>query len=64
MILIFVWFDIEVMTDVPLDPHPISPTRIAELAFEPNAVAGLINVIAEIAAVLCIKFLLFIFYLY
>jgi hypothetical protein len=58
--LIFVWFDIDVITDVPLAPHPISPILIAELAFEPNAVAGLINVIAEIAAVFCRKSLLFI----
>jgi hypothetical protein len=50
----------EVITAVPLDPHPISPIRIAELAFDPKAVAGLINVTAEIAAVLCKKSLLFI----
>ena len=60
IILILVWFDIEVMTDVPLDPHPISPILIAELAFVPNAVAGLIIVTAEIAAVFCRKSLLFI----
>jgi hypothetical protein len=50
----------ELITDVPLDPHPMSPIRIAELAFDPNAVAGLIIVTADIAAVLCKKSLLFI----
>ena len=50
----------EVITDVPLEPHPISPIRIAEFAFDPNAVAGLIIVTADIAAVLCMKSLLFI----
>jgi hypothetical protein len=60
IILILVWFDMEVITEVPLDPHPMSPIRIAELAFDPKAVAGLINVTAEIAAVFCKKSLLFI----
>jgi hypothetical protein len=60
MMLILVWFDMDVITDVPLPPHPISPILIAELAFDPNAVAGLINVTAENAAVVCRKFLLFI----
>ena len=60
IILILVWFDMEVITDVPLNPHPISPIRIAELAFDPKAVEGLIIVKADIAAVFCKKSLLFI----
>jgi len=50
----------EVITDVPLPPQPMSPILMAELAFDPNAADGLIKVKAEIAAVLCRKSLLFI----
>lgn len=58
--LILVLFDIEVITFVPLPPHPIIPMRIAEFAFDPNAAEGLNIVIAESAAVLCKNSLLFI----
>lgn len=60
MILIFVFLEMEVITAGPLEPQPIMPILIAELAFDPNAVDGLINVIAETAAVFCKKSLLFI----
>jgi len=49
-ILILVFLDIEVITEVPLLPQPIIPTCIAELALEPKTVAGLKMVMAEIAA--------------
>jgi len=40
----------EEMTAVPLFPHPMMPTRIAELALEPKTMAGFKMVIAEAAA--------------
>jgi hypothetical protein len=54
----------EVITVVPRDPHPIIPILIAEFALDPNATEGLINVIAENAAVPCMKSLLFMLYGY
>jgi hypothetical protein len=56
---VFVFFDIEVITAVPLPPQPIIPIRTAEFAAEPNAVAGLTIVIAETAAALFTNDLLF-----
>jgi hypothetical protein len=52
MILIFVLFDIEVITAVPRAPQPIIPMRMVEFAFDPKAVDGLIMVTADNAAVL------------
>ena len=60
IILILVFADIDLITAVPRPPHPIIPILTAELACDPNAVAGLRIVTAESAAVFCRKSLLFI----
>ena len=57
----FVFFDIEEITPVPLPPHPIIPMRIAELAFVPKAVPGFKIVKAETAVALFRKVLRSIF---
>jgi hypothetical protein len=49
----------EVITDGPREPHPMIPMRIAEFAFDPKTIDGLNKVAAEIVAVFCRKFLLF-----
>jgi hypothetical protein len=50
--MIFVFFDMEEMTAVPLPPHPIIPIRIEEFAPVPNTVEGFKIVKAETAVAL------------
>ncbi len=42
--------DMDDITAVPRDPHPMIPIRIAELAWVPNPIRGSKMVKAEIAA--------------
>jgi hypothetical protein len=50
--LLLVFADIDEITAVPLLPHPITPTRMAEFAFDPKTIPGLKIEKAEIVAVL------------
>jgi len=52
IILLFVFADIDEITAVPLLPQPMTPTLIAEFAFEPKTIAGFKIEKAEIVAAL------------
>jgi hypothetical protein len=58
IMLLLVFLDMEVMTAVPLLPQPMTPTRMAELAFDPKTIPGLKMEKAETAAVFLMNVLL------
>jgi len=60
--LLLVFADIEDITAVPLLPQPITPTRMAEFAFDPKTVSGLRTENAEIVAAVLRKVLLCMMY--
>jgi hypothetical protein len=55
--LLFVFADIDDITAVPLFPHPITPTLIAEFAREPKTIPGFKIEKADTVAVLLINVL-------
>src|SRR6185436_10348436 len=55
MICVFVFFDMDEMTAVPLLPQPMIPTLMAELILDPKTISGFNIIAAEMRALFLIN---------